>query len=76
LLLILRWYNNVEVKTVDFKVVKRQETRSRMKLAREAARSPAAAKTVQKRVSLVGDGAKWEITNLRKFARLAAARWG
>ena len=63
------------MKTVDFKAVKRQETRSRMRLAREAARSPEAAVTIQRRVSLVGDGAKWEITNLKEFARAAAARW-
>jgi hypothetical protein len=63
------------VKTVDFRAVKRQETRSRMRLARKAARSPEAALAIQKRVSLVGDGAKWEITNLREFARSAAARW-
>ncbi len=67
--------NYVCVKTVDFKAVKRQETRSRMRLAREAARSPEAAVAIQRRVSLVGDGAKWEITNLKEFARAAAARW-
>lgn len=67
--------NYVCVKTVDFKAVKRQETRSRMRLAREAARSPEAAAAIQRRVSLVGDGAKWEITNLKEFARAAAARW-
>ena len=64
------------MKTVDFKIVKRQEARHRTRLAREAARSPEAARTIQKRVSLVGDGAKWEITNLKQFARSAAARWG
>jgi hypothetical protein len=63
------------VKTVDFKAVKRQETRNRMKLARQAARSPEAAPAIQKRVSLVGGGAKWQITNLKEFARAAAARW-
>jgi hypothetical protein len=55
--------------------VKRQEVRSRMRLAREAAHSPEAAAAIQKRVSLVGDGAKWKITNLKAFARTAAARW-
>ena len=67
--------NYARVKTVDFQAVKRQETRSRMRLAREAARSPEAAAAIQRRVSLVGDGAKWEITNLKEFARAAAARW-
>jgi hypothetical protein len=63
------------VKTVDFQTVKRQETRSRMRLAREAARSQEAAAAIQRRVSLVGNGAQWEITNLKEFARSAAARW-
>lgn len=63
------------MKTVDFKTVKRQETRSRMRLVREAAHGSEAAAAIQKRVSLVGDGAKWEITNLKEFARAASARW-
>jgi hypothetical protein len=63
------------VKTVNFNTVKRLEARSRVRLAREAARSPKAAAAIQKRVSLVGDGAKWEITNLKQFARAAAGRW-
>lgn len=62
------------MKTVDFKAVKRQETRSRMRLARQAARNPEAAAALQKRVSLVGDGSKYEITNFKKFAR-ATAQW-
>ena len=62
------------MKTVDFRAVKRQEARSRLRLAREAARSPAAAAASQKRVSLVGDGAKWQITNFKQFAR-ATAQW-
>jgi hypothetical protein len=65
---------NVFVKTVDFKTVKRQEARSRIRLAREAARSPEAAAAIQKRVSLVGNGAKWKITNFKQFAR-ATAQW-
>ncbi len=65
---------NAHVKTVDFKAVKRQEARSRMRLAREAAGSPEDAAAIQKRVSLVGDGAKWEITNFKQFAR-ATAQW-
>jgi hypothetical protein len=64
------------VKRVDFQAVKRQEARSRMRLKREAARSPEAAAAIQKRVSLVGDGAKWEITNLKEFACAAAKVWG
>jgi len=63
------------VKTVDFKAVKRQETRSRMRLVLKAARGSEAIAAIQKRVSLVGDGAKWEIANLKEFARAASARW-
>jgi len=69
------WDNYTGVKKVDFHAVKRQETRSRMRLRREAARSPEAAAAVQKRVSLVGAGAKWEIINFKEFARAASARW-
>ncbi len=69
------WDNYTSVKTVDFHAVKRQETRSRMRLRREAARSPEAAAAIQKRVSVVGAGAKWEITNFKEFARAASARW-
>jgi hypothetical protein len=71
----LIWRNNVVVKAIDFPAAKRQETRSRVRLARKAVRSPEAAAAIQKHVSLVGDGAQWEITNLREFARSAAARW-
>jgi hypothetical protein len=69
------WDKYISVKTVDFKSVKRQEERSRMRLRREAARSPEAAAAIQKQVSLVGAGAKWEITNFKEFARAASARW-
>ena len=63
------------MKKVDFNAVKRQETRSRMRLAREAARGSEAVAAIQKRVSLLGGGARWEITNLKEFARAASARW-
>ena len=62
------------VKTVDFNAVKRQEARSRMAAARRARRSPAAAAAEQKRASLVGDGAKWRITNFKQVAR-AMSKW-
>jgi hypothetical protein len=62
------------VKTVDFNEVKRQEAESRMAAIRKARRSPAAAAAQQRRASLVGDGAKWRITNLNQVAR-AIARW-
>jgi hypothetical protein len=62
------------VKQVDFNKVKEQEARSRMSAARKARRSPQAAAALQRRASLVGDGAKWRITNFNKVAR-AIARW-
>jgi hypothetical protein len=62
------------VKQVDFNKVKKQEARSRMSAARKARRSPQAAAALQRRASLVGDGAKWRITNFNEVAR-AIARW-
>jgi hypothetical protein len=62
------------VKTVNFNAVKRQEARSRMAAARRASRSPVAAAAEQKRASLVGDGAKWRITNFKQVAR-AMSKW-
>jgi hypothetical protein len=56
------------VKTVDFNEVKRQEAQSRMAAARKARRSPQAAAAQQRRASLVGDGAKWRITNFKQVA--------
>jgi hypothetical protein len=57
------------VKTVSFSEVKRQEAQSRMVAMRRARRSPAAAAAQQRRASLVGDGAKWRITNFKQVAR-------
>ena len=62
------------VKTMSFNQMKRQEAQSRMAAIRKARRSPAAAAAQQKRASLVGDGAKWRITNLNEVAR-AMAKW-
>jgi hypothetical protein len=62
------------MKTVDFDKVKRQEAHSRMTAARKARRSPQAAAALQKRASLVGNGAKWRITNFRQVAR-AMSKW-
>jgi hypothetical protein len=62
------------VKTVDFNEVKRQEANSRMAAARKARRSPQAATALQQRASLVGDGAKWRITNFKQVAR-AMSKW-
>ena len=59
---------------MSFHEVKRQEAQSRMAAVRKARRSPEAAARLQHRASLVGDGAKWRITNLNQVAR-AIARW-
>jgi hypothetical protein len=59
---------------MSFSEMKRQEAESRMAAIRRARRSPAAAAAQQRRASLVGDGAKWRITNLNQVAR-AIARW-
>ncbi|HTE94661.1 MAG TPA: hypothetical protein VK678_14275 [Bradyrhizobium sp.] len=45
-----------------------------MVAARKAARSTQAAAKLQRRASLVGNGAKWRITNFKQVAR-AMAKW-
>jgi len=62
------------VKTMSFNEVKKQEAESRMAAIRKARRSPAAAAAQQRRASLVGDGAKWRITNFKQVAR-AMSKW-
>jgi hypothetical protein len=62
------------MKVMSFVQMKRQEAQSRMAAIRKARRSPAAAAALQRRASLVGEGAKWRITNLNEVAR-AIARW-
>jgi hypothetical protein len=62
------------VKMVDFNKVKRQEARSRMTALRKVRRSPQAAAALQRRASLVGNGAKWRITNFKQVAR-AMSQW-
>ena len=62
------------VKKISFNEVKKQEARSRMAAIRKARRSPQAAAKQQRRASLVGDGAKWRITNFKQVAR-AIAKW-
>jgi hypothetical protein len=59
---------------MSFSQMKKQEAQSRMAAIRRARRSPAAAAAEQKRASLVGNGAKWRITNLNEVAR-AIAKW-
>lgn len=62
------------MKTVNFNEVKRQEAQSRMANLRKARRSPKAAAALQQRASLVGNGAKWRITNFKQVAR-AMSQW-
>ena len=62
------------VKTLSFNELQRQKAQRRMAAVRKAHRNPAAAAALQHRASLVGDGAKWRITNLNKVAR-AIAQW-
>ena len=52
--------------------MKKQEAENRMAAIRRAHRSPAAAAAEQRRASLVGNGAKWRITNLNQVARAIA----
>lgn len=62
------------MKVATFNELKKHEAHSRMTAARKARRSPQAAAAAQRRASLVGNGAKWRITNLNQVAR-AIARW-
>lgn len=62
------------MKKVTFAQIKNQEAESRMAAIRRARRSPAAAAREQRRASLVGDGAKWRITNFKQVAR-AMSKW-
>ena len=55
--------------------MKKQEAENRMAAIRRARRSPLAAAKEQRRASLVGDGAKWRITNLNEVARAMAKQW-
>jgi hypothetical protein len=59
---------------VSFNEVKRQEAHSRMAAMRRARRSSTAAAAQQRRASLVGEGAKWRITNFKQVAR-AMSQW-
>jgi lipase chaperone LimK len=59
---------------MSFHQMKRQEAQSRMANLRQARRSPKAAAALQRRVSLVGNGANWRITNLNEVAR-AMSKW-
>jgi len=62
------------VKTVSVNAVKKQEAQCRMAAVRKASLSSKAAAALQKRASLVGDGAKWRITNFKQVAQ-AMSKW-
>jgi hypothetical protein len=64
----------VQMTSPSFQEMKRQEAESRMRAIRQARRSPHAAAALQKRASLVGDGAKWRITNFKEVAKALARR--
>jgi hypothetical protein len=64
------------MKKISFSQMKKQEAKNRMAAIRRACRSPAAAAAEQRRASLVGNGAKWRITNLNEVARAMAKKWG
>jgi hypothetical protein len=64
------------VKKMSFNQIKREEAQSRMAAIRRARRSPAAAAAEQRRTLLVGNRAKWRITNLNEVARAMAKHWG
>ena len=58
---------------VSAKQIKRREGDARMASLEIAGRSPADARAQQTRVSLVGDGRRWRITNLQKAVRVMAS---
>lgn len=59
---------------MSYQAMKRQEAQARMTAVRKARRSPQAAAEQQRRASLVGNGAKWRITNLKQVVH-AIAQW-
>jgi hypothetical protein len=74
-----RWLPNLATKGYIFSIsgvsakqIKRREGDARMAALEIAGRSPAEARAQQTRVSLVGDGRKWRITNLQKAVRVMA----
>jgi hypothetical protein len=61
------------VNTSSFERVKKQEAQQRASVVRSSRRSPKAASSLQRRVSLVGDAA-WRITNFKQVAH-AMSKW-
>lgn len=62
------------MKKISFREMKKQEAKNRMAALRRARRSPQAAAAEQRRASLVGDGAKWRITNWKEVIQ-AMSKW-
>jgi hypothetical protein len=62
------------VKLLTYNKIKKQEGRTRMAAMRQSRRDPRSASVLQKHASLVGNGAKWRITNFSQVAR-AMAKW-
>ena len=59
---------------MSYKQMKTLEAEGRMAALRKVLRNPSAGAGLQHRSSLVGNGAKWRITNLNQVAR-AIAKW-
>jgi hypothetical protein len=62
------------MKQRSFAVLKKQEARRRMAALRELKNGTRTAAELQRRASLVGNGAKWRITNLPQVMK-AMSRW-
>jgi hypothetical protein len=58
---------------MTFSQIKEQEANQRMQLIRQARKSKRAARALQRRVSLIGQG-KWRMTNLAEVAN-AMSKW-
>lgn len=64
----------IVVKSLTFQKVKVLEASRRMTGIRQARRSSRSARQLQRRASLTGSGASWQILNFRQVAT-AMAKW-
>ena len=62
------------MKVLCYSEVKAKEAKRRLTTVRQVRKGLRSAGAMQRRVSLVGGGAKWRITNLRQVAG-AMAKW-
>jgi len=67
-----KWNIFQAVKAPSFSQIKSQEAKHRRKIMKQ--RGSRSAMATQRRVSLVGDAAKWRITNWQQIAK-AMAKW-